>query len=106
TDRRSADAERGSQLPLVQAQFLLRVIDVGFGDRVLEQCIGLIAQTRRVQRAERERRCGCCTLDHFRDGAHEAPDAPLGSASMTARDVIRPADCNFFTTGAPWRTYR
>jgi hypothetical protein len=42
-------------LALVEAQFLLRIVDVGFRDRVLEQRIGLIAQAGRVQRTQGER---------------------------------------------------
>jgi len=37
-----ADAERRGELPLIQTQFLLWIVDVGVRDRVLEQRIGLM----------------------------------------------------------------
>ena len=72
-DRRAADAERRGELPLVQAQLLIRIVDVGFGDRVLQKRVGLISQAGRVQRREGERSRGGCALNQRCDRVHWLP---------------------------------
>jgi len=42
TNWRAADAKRRGQLPLVQTQFLIRIIDVGIRDGVFQKRVGLI----------------------------------------------------------------
>jgi hypothetical protein len=39
-----SDERRGGELRLIQTQLLLRIIDVGIGNRALEQGVGLVAQ--------------------------------------------------------------
>jgi hypothetical protein len=65
-----ADAERRGELPLIQTQFLLRIVDIGVGDRVLEQRIRLIPQAGRVQWTQRQRSGGRGALNQFRNAVH------------------------------------
>ncbi len=73
SNRGPADAERRRELPLIQPQFLVWIVDIGVRDRVLEKRVGLIAQTRCVQRRERERSRGGRPLYQSCDGVHRMP---------------------------------
>src|SRR5262249_42635657 len=53
-DRRAADTECLHQLALIEAQRLALAVDVGAGDGLLEERIGLIAQAHRVERRQCE----------------------------------------------------
>ncbi len=57
-NRGAAHSKGSGELPLVKAQFLIRIVDVGVGNRVLQERIGLITETRRIQRSQRQRSCG------------------------------------------------
>src|SRR5579872_3344429 len=69
-DGRSADPERGSQLPLVEPQLLLGVVDVHVRNRSLEQGVGLVAQAGRIEGCEGQANAVGSALENARRRIH------------------------------------
>jgi hypothetical protein len=87
TDGRAAHAERGGQLPFIQAQFLLRIVDVGFRDRIFQERIGLIPQARGIEWTQRERCRRCRPLNEICDGAHGLSSPSLKGTALLNRRI-------------------